>query len=230
MSFFGNPAYVGEFFEPEPSFLKTGIQITNLRKVFHKKAAVEDLSLKMYEDQITVLLGHNGAGKTTVMSMLTGMITPTSGTATVNGFDIRTEMDGVRESLGLCPQHNIIFDELTVEEHLYFFSKLKGLSPVDIKAEINKYVELLELEEKVIKFCNIKLNNRNCLISILTGIWFSQYYLQCVRFFRTNHDLTNMQKMQCSDWSGSTSGTFCPSGTKLRYELHHVLSMGMTNT
>ncbi|XP_018579283.1 ATP-binding cassette sub-family A member 3-like [Anoplophora glabripennis] len=143
-----NRANTGEFFESEPQNLAVGIQITNLRKVFRKKAAVEDLSLNMYENQITVLLGHNGAGKTTTMSMLSGMITPTSGTAKVNGFDIRTEIDGVRQSLGLCPQHDLIFDELTVEEHLYFFSKLKGLSKDEIKAEINKYISRLELEPK----------------------------------------------------------------------------------
>ncbi|XP_023309745.1 ATP-binding cassette sub-family A member 3-like [Anoplophora glabripennis] len=148
VSLVGNRANTGEFFESEPQNLAVGIQITNLRKVFRKKAAVEDLSLNMYENQITVLLGHNGAGKTTTMSMLSGMITPTSGTAKVNGFDIRTEIDGVRQSLGLCPQHNVIFDELTVEEHLYFFSKLKGLSKDEINAEINKYVSRLELEPK----------------------------------------------------------------------------------
>lgn len=103
----------------------------------------------MYENQITVLLGHNGAGKTTTMSMLTGMFPPTSGTAIINGFDIRTDMDGVRSSLGLCPQHNILFDELTVKEHLYFYSKLKGKREEDIQAEIRKYVSLLELGPKV---------------------------------------------------------------------------------
>ena len=54
----------------------------------------------MYEGQITVLLGHNGAGKTSLMSVLTGFYTATSGTAVVNGYDIRTSMDGVRSSLG----------------------------------------------------------------------------------------------------------------------------------
>lgn len=75
----------GEFFETEPTHLHAGIRINHLRRVFGKKLAVRNLSLNMYEDQITVLLGHNGAGKTTTMSMLTGMITPTSGTAIVNG-------------------------------------------------------------------------------------------------------------------------------------------------
>lgn len=139
----------GEFFEKEPKSLRIGIQINNLRKVFGSMAAVRNLSLNMFEDQITVLLGHNGAGKTTTMSMLTGMYVPTSGTARINGCDIRTNMNGVRDSLGLCPQHNIIFDDLTVAEHLYFFSKLKGLGSTQIKAEIDKYIQLLELEPKV---------------------------------------------------------------------------------
>jgi ATP-binding cassette subfamily A (ABC1) protein 3 len=156
---FGHPRYIGvedfsdsptnegEFFEKDPN-LSAGIQIRNLRKVFGTKAAVRNLSLNMYNDQITVLLGHNGAGKTTTMSMLTGMFPPTSGTAIVSGHDIRTDMDGVRASLGLCPQHNILFDDLTVNEHLYFFSKLKGLKKEAIDEEIEKYIELLELQPK----------------------------------------------------------------------------------
>ncbi|KAI2474273.1 ATP binding cassette (ABC) transporter subfamily A member, partial [Diabrotica virgifera virgifera] len=145
---FDNGAIQGEFFETEPENLKPGIQIRNLKKVFNQKVAVRNLSLNMYEDQITVLLGHNGAGKTTTMSMLTGMITPNGGTAKISGYDIRTDMEGVRKSLGLCPQHNIIFDELTVAEHIYFFSKLKGMRKGEIKSEIAKYVDLLELQEK----------------------------------------------------------------------------------
>lgn len=129
--------------------MNIGVEIKNLKKVFGKKTAVKNLSLNMYENQITVLLGHNGAGKTTTMSMLTGMIPPSNGTAKINGFDIRTEINNVRSSLGLCPQHNIIFDELTVTEHLYFFSKLKGLSKNEIDQEIDKYIALLELEDKV---------------------------------------------------------------------------------
>ena len=74
------------------------------------KVAVEDLSLNFYEGQITSFLGHNGAGKTTTISILTGMFPPTSGTAKINGLDIKTEMDAIRQSLGVCPQHNVLFD------------------------------------------------------------------------------------------------------------------------
>lgn len=150
-----------EFFEKEPTYLKPGIKVVNLRKVFGKnKTAVRDISLNMYENQITVLLGHNGAGKTTTMSMLTGILTPTSGTAIVGDHNIRTDMDQVRESLGLCPQHNIIFEELTVREHLYFFSKLKGMNHSEIEGEIQKYVELLELVPKVFIF----QSKKNCCL------------------------------------------------------------------
>jgi ATP-binding cassette, subfamily A (ABC1), member 3 len=95
------------------------------------------------------LLGHNGAGKTTTMSMLTGMIPPSSGTALISGKDIRNDIDKVRGSLGLCPQHNILFDELTVREHIQFYSRLKGMKKHDTESEVQKYVTLLELENKI---------------------------------------------------------------------------------
>ena len=89
------------------------------------KVAVDDLSLNIFKGQITALLGHNGAGKTTTISMLTGLFPPTDGSADVNGLSIISDMDAIRESLGLCPQHNVLFDRLTVKEHLDFFISLK---------------------------------------------------------------------------------------------------------
>lgn len=140
----------GSEFEDEPTNLKAGIRINNLSKMFGSKAAVNKLNLNIFEDQITVLLGHNGAGKTTTMQMLTGMFQPSSGTAYLNGKDIRTEIDEARQSLGICPQHNILFDELTVCEHIEFFSRLKGVTGKrQIADEIRRYVSLLELKDKL---------------------------------------------------------------------------------
>ncbi|KAL9700792.1 hypothetical protein quinque_004233 [Culex quinquefasciatus] len=137
------------YFEADPITSNPGIQIRNLRKVFNRSnVAVHGLNLNMYEDQITVLLGHNGAGKTTTMSMLTGMFSPTSGTAYLSGHDIRTDIEGVRQSLGLCPQHNVLFDELTVSEHLRFFARLKGVPSGRLNYEIEKYLQILELTGK----------------------------------------------------------------------------------
>ena len=137
-------------FEAEPTGKNAGVEVRGLRKVYNKKVAVNNLSLNMYEDQITVLLGHNGAGKSTTMSMLTGLYQPTAGTAYINGKDIRTDLDSIRSSLGLCPQHNVLFNELTVKEHITFFSKLKGIKKQkDIDEEIRKYVNMLELTPKL---------------------------------------------------------------------------------
>ena len=137
-------------YEDDPTGMKAGIVISDLSKTFGKLTVVNQLNLKMYENQITVLLGHNGAGKTTTMNMLTGMFSPTSGTAFLNGFDITTQTVDARNSLGLCPQHNVLFDDLTVEEHIIFFCRLKGVSnQTEINDEIMKYAELLDFQDKV---------------------------------------------------------------------------------
>ena len=120
------------FFEPEPVDGKAGVQVQNLQKVFKSLTgapiqAVDSVNFKAYEGQITALLGHNGAGKTTTMNMLTGMLSPTAGSAVINGYNITNEMDSIRQSLGLCPQHNMLFSDLTVNEHLIFFGMLKGV-------------------------------------------------------------------------------------------------------
>lgn len=139
-----------ENIEPSPVYMLPGIEIRNLRKVYENaKVAVHGLHMKMFEGEITVLLGHNGAGKTTSMAMLTGMMAPTSGTALMDGLDINKQMDRIRSVLGFCPQYDILFDELTVKEHIEFYAKLKGMGKEEIKEEVNKFVDLLELGAKM---------------------------------------------------------------------------------
>jgi len=142
-----------EFFEEEPTDSKCIVKVNDLSKTFKlshgkTKKAVRQLNFNMYENEIFVLLGHNGAGKTTTMSMLTGFIPCTSGDAVINGHSIRTNISGVRTSMGLCPQFNILFGSLTVDEHFYFFSRLKGLNDKESKAESKKMQESLDLTEK----------------------------------------------------------------------------------
>ncbi|XP_046544461.1 phospholipid-transporting ATPase ABCA3-like [Haliotis rubra] len=139
-------------FEKEPSAMETGISIQNLKKVFgsgsKKKVAVDGMSLNMFEGQISVLLGHNGAGKTTTMSVLTGFIPASGGTAIVNGYDINNDIQSVRQSLGLCPQHNILFDSLTVHEHLEFFACLKGCSSKNVQSAVTSMINEVGLSQK----------------------------------------------------------------------------------
>ncbi|KAM6396101.1 phospholipid-transporting ATPase ABCA7 [Rhynochetos jubatus] len=136
--------------EEPPAQLQPGVSIRNLVKVYHhsSRVAVNGLSLDFYEGQITSFLGHNGAGKTTTMSILTGLLPPTSGTAYILGWDIRSDIDSIRKTMGTCPQHNVLFDILTVEEHVWFYGRLKGLSEKQVKAEMEQLVQDTGLAHK----------------------------------------------------------------------------------
>ncbi|XP_057710932.1 phospholipid-transporting ATPase ABCA1-like isoform X1 [Corythoichthys intestinalis] len=139
-----------EYLEKTDPGLKAGVSVRNLVKIYKtgKKLAVDGLSVDFYENHITSFLGHNGAGKTTTMSILTGLFPPTSGTAFINGYDIRTDVDAARRHLGMCPQHNVLFNELTVEEHIYFYGRLKGRSGAEADAEMERMIRDVGLPHK----------------------------------------------------------------------------------
>ncbi|KAG9351082.1 hypothetical protein JZ751_024972, partial [Albula glossodonta] len=138
------------FFEAEPDGLNVGVSVQDLVKVFNRNSgpAVDGLTITFYEGQITSFLGQNGAGKTTTMSILIGLFPPTSGTAYINGKDIRTDMDAIRQSLGMCPQHNILFHNLTVAEHILFYSLLKGTPYPEALKEVDNMLEDLGFPHK----------------------------------------------------------------------------------
>ncbi|RUS68936.1 hypothetical protein EGW08_023299, partial [Elysia chlorotica] len=121
---------------------KVAMRIASLTKSYkvNKKTtnAVNELCLDIYEGQITCLLGHNGAGKTTLMNMLTGVVSPTKGTATIMGLDITKsgEMEKIRRMCGICPQHNILYNELSCREHLEIFANIKGVPPKQIPSTV----------------------------------------------------------------------------------------------
>uniref|UniRef100_A0A8D8SAH2 ATP-binding cassette sub-family A member 1 n=1 Tax=Cacopsylla melanoneura TaxID=428564 RepID=A0A8D8SAH2_9HEMI len=146
-------------FEPEPNTLEgapfTGVRIVNLSKKYaNGKLAVNGLSLNFYEDQITSFLGHNGAGKTTTISMLMGMLPASSGTAKIYGLDINTDMNTIRRSLGVCPQYNALFDKLTVEEHMRFYSQLKQVPESQAQVEISNMILDLGIPHKRTSLAN----------------------------------------------------------------------------
>jgi ABC-type multidrug transport system ATPase subunit len=126
------------------------LKILGLRKEFQAldglKIAVKDMYMDVVHGEITTLLGHNGAGKSSLMNMLTGMYAPSQGTAIVNGHDIVHDMSGVRQSLGLCPQFNILFPTLTIREHLEFFAGMKGVPRDKIKEEVDNTIKQLRFQ------------------------------------------------------------------------------------
>ncbi|CAN6277951.1 unnamed protein product [Urochloa humidicola] len=105
----------------------------NLKKVYRgqdgnaDKFAVRGISLSMSRGQCLGVLGPNGAGKTTLINMLTGFSKPTSGTAYIEGMDICLDMDKIYTGIGVCPQDDLLWENLTGREHLMFYGRLKKL-------------------------------------------------------------------------------------------------------
>ncbi|KAL4429304.1 hypothetical protein ABPG74_002290 [Tetrahymena malaccensis] len=145
-------------FEPVDAALKAqaesnqALVIKGLVKIFNtngaQKRAVDNLSLEMYNSQVFSFLGHNGAGKTTTISMITGLLNPTQGEIKVKGLDVRSQMTDIRKIMGVCPQHDILFDDLTVKEHLELFSNLKGVPQNEQEKAIQKIIQDVDLTEK----------------------------------------------------------------------------------
>jgi ABC-2 type transport system ATP-binding protein len=103
------------------------ISVKSLRKQYGSLVAVRDLSFDVERGQIVGLLGHNGAGKTTVMKVMTGFLEPTSGTITVGGKDVRTDRIGVQSQIGYMPENAPLYDEMLVQEYLVMMAELRGI-------------------------------------------------------------------------------------------------------
>ncbi|XP_065312969.1 phospholipid-transporting ATPase ABCA1-like isoform X2 [Gordionus sp. m RMFG-2023] len=131
-------------FEPESLNLIKGIEMRNLVKIYNNKLALDNLNGSFYENQISVLLGHNGAGKSTAIAIMVGVIPPTSGDILLYGHNIKKENKLIRQ-IGLCPQYNVIIDDFTVEEHLYFYAKLKNLDKNINEKEIISILEVIDM-------------------------------------------------------------------------------------
>jgi ABC-type multidrug transport system ATPase subunit len=99
--------------------------------------------------QVTALLGPNGAGKSTIMAMLTGMLTPSSGLVMVDGLDVSRSIGRVRQSLGVCPQHDILWPVLTVQEHLRLYAALRGYERASGAAAATAAAENVGLLDKL---------------------------------------------------------------------------------
>ncbi len=124
------------------------IRISNLVKRYDNITAVDNLSLDIEENEVFGLLGANGAGKTTTIHMLATLLKPTSGTATVNGYDIITQPAKVRESIGIVFQAPSSDDMLTGYENLYVHSLLYSVPRETRKKRIEEVLELVGLSER----------------------------------------------------------------------------------
>ncbi len=124
------------------------IEIKDLTKRFNNFIAVDSINFTVREGEIFGFLGPNGAGKTTTLSMLATLLEPTSGEASVNGFDIRKNKDDVRKSIGIVFQDPSLDEELTAYENMDFHGRLYGVQKNIREKKIMELLELVELKEK----------------------------------------------------------------------------------
>jgi ABC-2 type transport system ATP-binding protein len=125
------------------------ITTDHLTKTFGAFTAVDAITFEVAQGEIFGFLGANGAGKTTALKMLTGLIMPTSGQASVAGFDVRRRPEQVKRRIGYMSQRFSLYEDLTVRENIRFYGGIYGLKRSDIKLKTANLIEKLELGEHV---------------------------------------------------------------------------------
>lgn len=110
-----------------------------------EKLAVRGLSLALPFGECFGMLGPNGAGKSTLINMLIGLLRPTSGTAFIHGMDLRLEKNKIYSGIGVCPQHDLLWETLTGKEHLLFYGRLKNLKGVELDQEVEESLKSVKL-------------------------------------------------------------------------------------
>jgi ABC-2 type transport system ATP-binding protein len=127
------------------------IKTNKLTKQFGDFTAVNEISFEVYEGEIFGFLGANGAGKTTAMKMLIGISNPTSGNATIAGFDIYKETEKIKKSIGYMSQKFSLYEDLTIKENIQLFGGIYGLSDKEIKSKREELINKLGLNSEADK-------------------------------------------------------------------------------
>jgi len=123
------------------------IEVKNLVKTYGSKRAVDGVSFNVKRGDILGFLGPNGAGKSTTMKMITGFLSPTGGTALVDGHDVTQDPVAVKKRIGYLPESAPAYGEMTVEEFLGFIAECRGFrSPEEKEAKVNRALALTKLE------------------------------------------------------------------------------------
>jgi ABC-2 type transport system ATP-binding protein len=144
------------------------VETVGLRKTFDALTAVEGLDLRIHRGEVFGLLGPNGSGKTTTIRMLCGLVPPTSGRASVVGFDVASDAESIRENIGYMSQRYGLYDDLTVAENLRFYATVYGVRGPTRAARLDEHLAKLGLTPR-----------RNQLAGTLSGGWKQRLALAC---------------------------------------------------
>lgn len=148
--------------------MTVAVKVKNLTRLFGKFIAVDDISFEVKRGEIFGFLGPNGAGKSTTIRMLCGLLEPTSGMASVAGFELQTQADRIKQNIGYMSQKFSLYDDLTVEENINFYGGIYEL-PAD---------KLNERKEWILKMADLEGKEKR-LTRELAGGWKQRLALGC---------------------------------------------------
>ncbi|MFA5157124.1 MAG: ABC transporter ATP-binding protein [Candidatus Omnitrophota bacterium] len=151
------------------------VSVKNLEKRFGEFIAVNQINFEVRQGEIFGFLGPNGAGKSTTIRMLCGIYSPTSGSGTVGGFDIIKEQYKIKQHIGYMSQKFSLYDDLTVEENVDFYSRIYGIPENERKKRSDETIKLAGIEEF-----------RSSLTSTLSGGWKQRLALGCAIIHQPN--------------------------------------------
>lgn len=126
------------------------LEVKNLSRSYGSFKAVDDVSFRIGQGEIVGLLGHNGAGKTTIMKMLSGYLEPDQGQVSVDDLELATQAKQIQETLGYLPENLPVYSEMVVADYLDYAADLKGMEPAEKANEIRRVVIETELGEKLL--------------------------------------------------------------------------------
>src|SRR5450755_2805444 len=147
---------------------KPAVEIRSLTKRFGDFVAVDHVTLTVPQGEIFGFLGPNGAGKSTTIRILCGLLDPSEGDATVAGFDVRTQSEDIKQHIGYMSQKFSLYDDLTVEENIDFFSGIYGVARSRREERKNYVLRMAGIEQR-----------RKSLTRLLSGGWKQRLALGC---------------------------------------------------
>lgn len=149
---------------------QTAIEVKNLTRKFGDLVAVDHVTFSIRYGEIFGYLGANGAGKSTTIRMLCGILAPTSGDATVAGFNVNEDPEKIKQAIGYVSQKFSLYIDLTVKENLEFFGRIYGLNPKDLKHRIAEVMRITGLDDKQNQMAGTLSGGWKQRLAVATGI------------------------------------------------------------